>query len=95
MPTDNQKPYPSGRVVPVRLGEPLIKRLDGLEARTDHSRPHRLGEAIEAYLSRFEASQWDNCPDSDLQKEFNQRFRLVVARLLDGYAPGTQPGISD
>lgn len=95
MPTYNQKPHPSGRVVSVRLEESLISRLDGLEARTNHSRAHHLRDAIEAYLSRFEVSQWENCPDSELQKEFNQRFRMVVARLLDDYAPGTQPGISD
>lgn len=95
MPAYNQKPHPSGCVVSVRLGESMIKRLDGLEARTNHSRAHHFREAIEAYLSRFEVSQWENCPDSEPQKEFNQRFRMVVARLLDDYAPRTQPGISD
>ena len=58
MSTGKQRPHPSGRVVSVRLPEPLIERLDALAERTGRSRGLYLRLALKAMLPRLESQHW-------------------------------------
>lgn len=60
MPTDKQRPHPSGRVVSVRLDDQTIRRLDALAERTSRSRGVYRKLAIRAVLPSLERMHWED-----------------------------------
>lgn len=81
MPTEKQRPHPSGRVVSVRLDRQTIERLDELSARTGRSRGVYLRECIKAMLPRLEEVSWSQVMPR-VAAVNDDEFHSIIENLL-------------
>lgn len=91
MASNKQPPYPSGRVVSIRLEEELIQRLDVLADRTGRSKGFYLRLALRAVLPTLEEYHWNQVATHFEDSAIDRQFREIMAQALEEpNAPGGQ-----
>lgn len=83
MPTLNQRPHPSGKVVSVRLDPETISRLDALSNRTGRSRGLYLRVALKAMLPVLEKEHWQQRVTKFKDDQMEREFRELTYQLIE------------
>lgn len=90
MPTQNQRPHPSGKVVSVRLKDETIAYLDELAERTGRSRGFYLRMAVENLLPIVAEVHWEDTVKEFERDQTKEAFIKITQELMEEFNKNTE-----